>query len=167
MLCLFVLFPLLFAPLSALSLPSNPSIIQLPANDTTSSNLLQDAEWPEVPWTYRDFDKLIAIDFITYGRLANINLSRKIVSDLDTIILILLHQDEYGSAPIVFARGIVRVTVIYTRTGVRTTSVALALQQIRDLMGYKYGPREIGQASIAAAGTSESFAMLEVVFDRM
>lgn len=106
---------------------------------------------------------------MAYGHRANIDLFRQIIGNLDSIILTLLTlpYDEFSGASFHSTKGIVHVTANFMGVSVRTASVALAVQQVRDLMTNEYGPREIGAAAIWAAGASRPVARLEVLFDRV
>lgn len=169
MLFLLLLLPLWIAPLSALSLPSKPSIIKLPTTNSTTISLQDLTEWPKLPWALQIPNSDLGIQFIAYGRRASIELTRQIIGNLDVLILRLLNwpQRYFGIEPFRSAYGIVGVAVIFDKTGVRPTIVAAVLKQIRDLMGFGLGPREITQANIWTAGIGTSLATMGVGFGQV
>ncbi len=169
MFCLFFILPFLLAPLSALSLPSNPSMIQLPSNATIHTHRLHNAEWPPVPWIYRSSDNTMAILFTMYGRQANISLTRQIISNLDSVIISLLHlpDDELGIGRFECTRGIVQVRFDVLKAHVRSTSMAVAVGRIRDLMGTEYNLREIAEALIEPASASKAVARVQVLYSHV
>lgn len=110
----------------------------------------------------------MAILFTEYGRRANMSLSRQIISNLDSIILTLLHlPDELGIGRLECTRGIVHVRLDVLKAHVRSTTMAVAVQRIRDLMETGYNLREIAEALIQPASTTKAVARLQVLYSQV
>lgn len=169
MFLLSLLLSLLIAPLGALTVPTNPSIIQLPSGNATTTNLQDFPAWPALPWVYHQPNSQFDINFLGYSRKASNALTRQIYENLDVIIYGVLHSEdnEFSVERWQVEWGIVRVTVDFLKPGVRTTTLALALQQLRDLLGDKYGPREIAMAALRWMGSEDFFALMKVDFLRV
>lgn len=111
----------------------------------------------------------MAVLFTMYGRQANISLTRQIISNLDSVIISLLHlpDDELGIGRFECTRGIVQVRFDVLKAHVRSTSMAVAVGRIRDLMGTEYNLREIAEALIEPASASKAVARVQVLYSHV
>ncbi len=111
----------------------------------------------------------MVILFTAYGRQANISLLRQIISNLDSVVVSLLHlpDDELGIGRLECTRGIVHVRFDVLKAHMRVTSMAVAVQRIRDLMGTEYNLREIAEALIEPASASKGVARLQVLYSHV
>ena len=147
----------LIPDLQALSIPTHPSIFQLPSanissftppTNTTSLFPLLTSEWPTPPYIFPYNDGYFALKFFTYGSPGRPSLQRQIIANLDTIIYrILKGADSYESQThILVPDPFIELNVLFLRR-VSSVTLALALQTIRELMDVTgFGPREIGHA---------------------
>lgn len=140
-----ILSTILLGIANALTLPPHLSILDV-ANTTFVPDLLQAAEWPPVPWVH-NAPATMDLQFISYGRIANPSLARRINSDFDSLIFLVLRprdpEDVFDSRPLRQAINNVHIDIDFKEPGVRTTTVALALRQIIELMSQMYSFREL------------------------
>ena len=178
MLLFLLIFTLLQALITALSIPSDLPILQLPpinnsipstvpspiANDSRPSLL---SDWDPTPCIYRYDPYPYALKIYSYGRTASPTLDYLIVHDLDILVLQVLSGAMTYVAPVTVSEGLVTFTASFTKS-VSDLQLARALQVVRDLMG-SFGPRELRVAWFGEAGGEDwrPAARFSVEFSRI
>ena len=152
--------------ISGLSIPSTLSILQSPSTNISdlpqvnSTSPVGLSPWPIAPYlyTYNGGSSEDYIGFIEYGRVLepSFTVQTQLLSCFDDIILNIMKGPEiYDLQPRTYNSGWVTLNVELIILGVRSTKLAIMVQQLRDLMHERYGPSEILMAEFGIAATSQ------------
>ncbi|KAL6720579.1 hypothetical protein ACLMJK_002503 [Lecanora helva] len=153
----------------ALSIPINPSIIQLPSQPGPTASLSSipvHGFWPPVPWTYRD--GTMTDVFSDYGRNANSTLSQSILfSTLNMETIIIKGPASYRTRSVAFRDGIVHLYIAFSgKVEVTKEEIFRMLDQWRVYAG-AFGPREIAQGVIMERVSGVQAASFTIRFDQV